>query len=59
MTENKMVGCMHHPLDGHEFEQALGDGKGQGRLVCCSPKNHKGLDTTEQVNSNNKMIGIR
>ena len=24
-------------LDGHEFEQALGDGDGQGNLVCCSP----------------------
>ena len=24
-------------LDGHEFEQALGVGDGQGSLVCCSP----------------------
>ena len=32
MTEDKMVGW-HHQLDGHEFEQALGDGEGQGRLV--------------------------
>ena len=31
-----MVGW-HHQLDGHEFEQALGDGDGQGRLVCYSP----------------------
>ena len=23
--------------NGHEFEQALGDGEGQGSLVCCSP----------------------
>ena len=30
-----MVGCHH--LSGHEFEQALGDGLGQGSLVCCSP----------------------
>ena len=29
MTENEMVGW-HHPLNGHEFEQALGDGDGQG-----------------------------
>ena len=36
MTENKMVGW-HHRLDGHEFEQALGDGEGQGSLVCSSP----------------------
>ena len=34
-TEDKMVGW-HHWLSGHEFEQALGDGEGQGRLVCCS-----------------------
>ena len=31
-----MVG-QHHRLDGHEFEQALGVGEGQGSLVCCSP----------------------
>ena len=36
MTENEIVGG-HHQLDGHEFEQAPGDGDGQGRLVCCSP----------------------
>ena len=35
-TEDEMVGW-HHQLDGHEFEQALGDGEGQGSLVCCSP----------------------
>ena len=27
----------HHWLNGHEFEQTLGDSEGQGRLVCCSP----------------------
>ena len=36
MTEDEMVGW-HHQLNGHEFEQALGDGEGQGSLVCCSP----------------------
>ena len=36
MTEDEMVGW-HHQLDGHEFEQALGAGDGQGGLVCCSP----------------------
>ena len=35
-TEDKMIGW-HHRLDGHEFEQALGVGDGQGGLVCCSP----------------------
>ena len=36
MTENEMVGW-HHRLDGHEFEQPLGVGNGQGDLACCSP----------------------
>ena len=36
MTEDEMVGW-HHRLNGHEFEQALGDGEGQGNLACCSP----------------------
>ena len=35
MTEDEMVGW-HHRLDGHEFEQALGVGDGQGSLACCS-----------------------
>ena len=35
-TEDEMVGW-HHWLNGHEFEQALGDGEGQGSLTCCSP----------------------
>ena len=33
MTEDEMVGW-HHLLDGHEFEQALGVGDGQGSLAC-------------------------
>ena len=36
MTEDKIVGW-HHRLNGHEFEQALGDGEGWGSLACCSP----------------------
>ena len=35
-TEDEMVG-RHHRLNGHEFEQALGGGDGQGSLSCCSP----------------------
>ena len=35
-TEDEIVGW-HHRLDGHEFEQALGVGDGQGGLACCSP----------------------
>ena len=37
-------------LDGHEFEQAPGDGDEQGSLVCCSPWGRKELDTTEWLN---------
>ena len=48
-SEDEMVGW-HHWLDGHEFKQALGDGEGQGGLVCCSPWGHKGLDMTEWLN---------
>ena len=48
-AENEMVGW-HNQLDGHEFEQALGVGDGQGGLECCSPWGHKELDTTEQLN---------
>ena len=40
MTEDEMAGWHHWP-DGHEFEQALGDGEGQGSLGCCSPWFHK------------------
>ena len=49
MTENEMVGW-HHWLNGHEFEQALGVGDGQGGLACCSPWGCKELDTTERLN---------
>ena len=34
------------------FEQAPGDGEGQGSLACCSPCGHKVLDTTKQLNNN-------
>ena len=37
-------------LDGHEFEQALGDDDGQGSLVCCSPWACKESDMTEWLN---------
>ena len=36
MTEGEMVGW-HHRLNGNEFEQAPGDGEGQGSLARCSP----------------------
>ena len=37
----------HHQLDGHEFEQALGVGYGQGSLACCIPWGHRESDMTE------------
>ena len=54
MTEDEMVGW-HHWFNGHEFEQALGDGEGQGSLVCCSSWDHKELDMNELLNNNNKL----
>ena len=53
MTEDEMVGW-HRRLNGHEFEQGLGDGEGQGSLACCSPWGRKESDTSEQLNNNNK-----
>ena len=49
MTEDEIVG-RHHQLDGHEFEQALGVGDGQGSLVCCSPWGHKESDMSDRLN---------
>ena len=46
-TEDEMVGW-HHWCDGHEFEQALGVGDGQGGLACCSPRGRKESDTIER-----------
>ena len=54
MTDDEMVGW-HHRLNGHEFEQAPGDGEGQGNLVCCSPWGCEESDTTEQLNNNNNV----
>ena len=45
MTEYEMVG-RHHRVNGHAFEQTLGDGEGQGNLACCSPRGCKESDTT-------------
>ena len=46
MTEDEMVGW-HDRFSGREFEQAPGDGEGQGSLMCCSPWGRKELDMTE------------
>ena len=62
MTENEMVGW-HHWLKGHEFEQAPGDGDGQGSLECCSLWGCKEPDTTEQRKQqklgNSKLIALQ
>ena len=53
MTEDEMAGWQHR-LNGHEFEQALGDGEGQGSWACCNPWGHKESDMTERLNNNQK-----
>ena len=53
-TEDEMVGW-HHRLNGHEFEQTLGDSEGQGSLVCCSSWGRKQLDLTEWLNNYNSL----
>ena len=50
MTEDEIVGWCHQ-LNGHEFEQTLGDSEGQRSLACCSPWGRKELDMTEQINT--------
>ena len=40
----------HHWLDGHDFEQALGVGVGQGRPGVLQRWGHKESDTTERLN---------
>ena len=50
MTEDEMVGW-HYRVNGHEFEQALGFGDGQGGLACCSPWGHRESEVTERLNS--------
>ena len=46
LKQDEMVGW-HHQLNGHEFEQALGVGDGQGSLACCSPWGCKEVNTAE------------
>jgi len=46
MREDEMV-RWHHQLDGYEFEQAPGDGEGQGSLAFYSPWGHKDSDTID------------
>ena len=48
-TEDEMAG-LYHRCNGHEFEEVLGVGDGQGSLVCCSPWGRKESDTTGRLN---------
>ena len=43
----------HQQLNGHELEQTLGAGEGQGSLAHCSPLGRKESDTTERLKNNN------
>ena len=52
-----MVGW-HHRLNGHKFEQAPEDSKGQGSLVRCSLWGHNEWDMTEQLKDNSKWFII-
>ena len=52
MTEEEMAGW-HHRLNGHEYEQALGDSEDEGSLACCSPWGLKESDMTQGLNNNN------
>ena len=54
MTEDEMVGW-HHKRDGHEFEQAPGDGEGQGSLAGCSPWGGRESDMGERLNNNDDI----
>ena len=51
VTEEEVVGW-YHRLNGHEFEQTLGDREGQGSSVCCSSWRCKESDMIKQLNDN-------
>ena len=53
-----MASQMPFKLNGHEFEQALGDDEGQGSLAGCSLQGRKELDTTERLNNNKGHIWL-
>ena len=52
VSEDEMVGW-HYWCNGLELGQTLGDGEGQGGLVCCSPWGHKKSDTSGWLNNSN------
>ena len=58
MTEDEVVGW-HRRLNGPEFQQAPGDGDGQGSLVCCSPWGYRESDATGQPNNSKTVSTAR
>ena len=52
-----MVG-EHHQVNGHEFEQTLGDSEGQGSPTCCGSQGHRDLDMAQQLNNNKIPLNI-
>ena len=54
MTEDEMVGW-HHQVNGHEFQQSLGDSEGQEILAFCRSWGHKGSDTAEWTTIHSKV----
>ena len=57
VTEDEMVGWCHW-LNGHVFEQNLGDSQRQGCLVCYSPWGCKELGKNEWLNNNKMWYGL-
>ena len=58
--QGKLIG-LYHWLNGHEFEQALGDGEGQVSLVYCSPWGSRQVRhnwVTEQQQEYQRIHGI-
>ena len=54
MREDEIIGW-HLQFNGYEFEQALGDGEGQGSLACYSPWGCKGSHMTELLNNSRRF----
>ena len=55
MTEDEMTEWRHW-LNGHEFEQTLGDSEGQRSLACCSLCGCKELDMSKQQQLTTKFL---
>ena len=57
VTEYEVVEW-HHWFNGHELGQTLGDGEGQGGLMCCSPWGCQESDMTWRLNNNNPSLAV-